>query len=67
MIKKNANGAEIVRRMDEKGISQDRMAELCGISRAMMSYILRNLREPTLKVMAIIATELDCRIDDLLI
>ena len=47
--------AEIIR---EKGIEQKGLAEKVGISEAMMSFVVRGLKEPSLTVLARIAREL---------
>ena len=56
--------AEIIR---EKGIEQKGLAEKVGISEAMMSFVVRGLKEPSLTVLARIAKALDVPVAELII
>lgn len=65
-MRKRVNGREIARRMSAAGIDQRRMADIAGCSEAMMSYIVRGMREPSVSMLALIADELGCKVDDLI-
>ena len=56
--------AEIIR---EKGIEQKALAEEVGVSEAMMSFIVRGLKEPSLTVLTRIAKALDVPVAELII
>lgn len=56
--------AEIIR---EKGIEQKGLAEKVGISEAMMSFVVRGLKEPSLTVLGRIAHELGVSVAELII
>lgn len=60
------NGNKIKRIMEEKGILNKELAADAGISEAMMTYIIKGLREPTVAVLSRIAKKLDCTVDSLL-
>lgn len=61
------NGKKIAALMKKRGITQDRMAEIAGVSKSMICYITQGKREPNVKTLALIANALDCKVDDLLI
>ena len=61
------NGQKIAQTMREKGITYDRMAEIVGVSKTMLSFITTGKREPNIKTLSLIAKELSCTVDDLLI
>ena len=67
MVRKRVNGQEIARRMADKGINQKRMADLAGCGESMVSFIVRDMREPNIGTLALIADALDCKVDDLLV
>ena len=60
------NGERIKELMLAKGMDSMDMALKVGISGAMMSYIIRNLREPNVTTLARIAKELGVTVDELL-
>lgn len=60
------NGEKIGKLLREKGMTQQNMAREIGISEAMMCYIIQGLREPSVTVMARIATKLGCTVDELI-
>lgn len=55
--------AEIIR---EKGIEQKELAGNVGISEAMMSFVVRGLKEPSLTVLARIAKVLGVSVAELI-
>lgn len=61
------NGSEIARRMHNLGITQNQLADIVAVSKAMMCYIIHGKREPRLATMKLIADTLGCKVDDLLI
>ena len=61
------NGEKIALLMKEKEITYDRMSELVGISKSMLSFITTGKREPNVRTLALIAAALDCTVDDLLV
>lgn len=60
------NGEKIRALMKERGIQAKEMAMQVGISEAMMSYIIRGLRETNVAVLVRIARILDVSVDDLI-
>ena len=60
------NGQKIKDLMLSRGMDSVDMAAKVGISGAMMSYIIRGLREPNVTTLARIAHELGVTVDDLL-
>ena len=60
------NGEKIKELMLARGMDSVDMAEKVGISGAMMSFIIRGLREPNVTTLARIARELDVTVDELL-
>ena len=56
--------AELIR---AKGIEQKVLAEEVGVSEAMMSFIVRGLKEPSLTVLTRIAKALDVPVAELII
>jgi repressor LexA len=56
--------AELIR---AKGIEQKALAEEVGVSEAMMSFIVRGLKEPSLTVLTRIAKALDVPVAELII
>lgn len=61
------NGDRISALMDKKGVTQSEMAERVGITKSMMCYIARGLRNPNIETLSRIANELDCTIDELVV
>ncbi|MBR2908061.1 MAG: helix-turn-helix transcriptional regulator [Clostridia bacterium] len=61
------NGEKIAALMKKKNITCTRMAEIAGVSVAMITFITQGKREPNIKTLALIAKELGCTVDDLLI
>lgn len=61
------NGERIRAIMRSKGITGRELALRVGVSEAMISYILQGLRAPNLQTLIRIATELDCKIDEIII
>ena len=55
--------AELIR---AKGIEQKALAEEVGVSEAMMSFIVRGLKEPSLTVLTRIAKALDVPVAELI-
>ena len=60
------NGEKIAALMKKKNITCTRMAEIAGVSVAMITFITQGKREPNVKTLALIASALDCKVDDLL-
>ena len=60
------NGRKIGKMLKEKGIDQKTMAARIGIGTTMMSYIVTGLKQPSVEVLARIAKELDCTVDELI-
>lgn len=60
------NGRKIGKMLKEKGIDQKTMAARVGIGATMMSYIVTGLKQPSVEVLARIAKELDCTVDELI-
>lgn len=56
--------AELIR---AKGIEQKSLAEEVGVSEAMMSFIVRGLKEPSLTVLTRIAKALDVPVAELIV
>lgn len=61
------NGERIKELMKEQGILNKDMAEVVGVTEAMISYIIRGLREPNVSTMARIAKRLGVTVDELLV
>ena len=59
------NGEKIHQLMAEKGIQNKKMAEEVGISEAMMTYIIKGLREPNVSTLVRISLVLECTVDEL--
>jgi len=59
------NGKKIQELMTQKNILGKEMAQRIGVSEAMMSYIIRGLREPNVATLVRIAKELDVTVDEL--
>lgn len=50
----------------QKGLSQEKLADLCGLDRTYISLIERGLRQPTLKTIFSIANSLQITPSDLI-
>jgi transcriptional regulator with XRE-family HTH domain len=61
------NHEKIAELIHEKGIEQKALAEEVGVSEAMMSFIVRGLKEPSLTVLTRIAKALDVPVAELII
>lgn len=61
------NGEKIRMLMRSKGITGRELALRVGVSEAMISYILQGLRAPNLQTLIRIATELDCKLDEIVV
>ena len=57
----------IAKLLEEKNIQQKDLAAKVGVSPAMMTYIVNGLKTPSVKVLVVIAKELDVTVDSLLI
>jgi len=58
---------DVVRRLrEEKGLSQEQLAERVGVSQSMITYIERGLKQPSVAVLKRIASEFECTVDELL-
>lgn len=60
------NGKKIAELMRQKGIMNKALAAEVGISESMMTYIIKELREPNVTVLARIAKVLGVAVDELL-
>jgi transcriptional regulator with XRE-family HTH domain len=60
------NGRKIGKMLKEKGIDQKTMAARVGIGATMMSYIVTGFKQPSVEVLARIAKELECTVDELI-
>ena len=61
------NHEKIAEMIRAKGIEQKALAEEVGVSEAMMSFIVRGLKEPSLTVLTRIAKALDVPVAELII
>lgn len=61
------NGKKIAELMREKGIKNKEISMEVGISEAMMTYIVKELREPNVTVLARIAKVLGVTVDELIV
>lgn len=59
-------GSNIRRRREEKEMTQRELARQVGITQAMLCWIERGTRNPSLQVGNEIAKVLQCRVEDLL-
>lgn len=59
-------GSNIRRRREEKEMTQQELARQVGITQAMLCWIERGTRNPSLRVGNEIAKVLQCRVEDLL-
>lgn len=59
-------GKKIKELIEKKGISMRVLAAKVGVSEAMISYIVNGLKEPSVTVLARIAKELECTVDELI-
>ena len=56
----------IEKRREEKKLTQQQLAEKCGVNQNSISRYEKGVREPSIKVMKALAKALDCSIDELL-
>ena len=61
------NGDKIRQLREREGLTMKELAERVGVTEAMMSYIERNLRKPTIDVLTHIAKVFGTTIDELII
>lgn len=61
------NHEKIAELIHDKGLEQKALAEEVGVSEAMMSFIVRGLKEPSLTVLTRIAKALDVPVAELII
>lgn len=61
------NYEKIAELIHDKGLEQKALAEEVGVSEAMMSFIVRGLKEPSLTVLTRIAKALDVPVAELII
>lgn len=60
------DGGKIKARLLDVGLSSARLAEVVGVSKGMMSFILNGKRDTTVTVACRIAETLDCGLEELL-
>jgi len=60
------NGKKIKHILIDKNISQLELAQAAGVSQAFMSYVLKGLKEPSLKVIKRMADYLGVTVDEIL-
>ena len=60
------DGGRIKVLMKEQGITSKELADVAGVSEAMICYILRGQRDTTVRVMSQIAKRLGVTVDELL-
>ena len=61
------NGKKITELMHEKGIKNKEIAAEVGISESMMTYIVKELREPNVTTLSRIAKVLGVTVDELIV
>ena len=59
------NGEKIRERLKERGMEEKELAAAIGVSQAMITYIIKGLRDTSVTNAVRIAKELDCTIDEL--
>ena len=59
MVMKTTIGATIAQLRDDRNLSQEALANLCGVHRTYISQLERGLKNPTLNVLQKIAKALD--------
>ena len=60
------DGEKIKARLSDVGLSSARLAEVVGVSKGMMSFIINGKRDTTVTVACRIAKTLDCGLEELL-
>lgn len=60
------NGERIKELMKEQGLTNKELAEAVGVTEAMISYIIRGLRDTTVATMVRIANRLGVKVDELI-
>lgn len=63
---KTTIGSTIARLRDDKNLSQEALANLCGVHRTYISQLERGLKNPTLNVLQKIAKALDIPLSGLI-
>jgi len=61
------NHKKIASLVEERGLVQKELADEVGVSEAMMSYILRGFKEPSVATLVRLAKALGCSVDALII
>ena len=59
------NGKKIKELLQKKGMEEKELAAAIGVSQAMITYIIKGLRDTSVTNAVRIAKELDCTIDEL--
>jgi transcriptional regulator with XRE-family HTH domain len=59
------NTKKLKKLMEQKGMNQEALADAVGVTQAAMSYILRGLKDPSLKTIVNISKVLGCTIDEI--
>ena len=60
------NGKKIKELLQKKGMEEKELAAAIGVSQAMITYIIKELRDTSVTNAVRIAKELDCTIDELI-
>jgi transcriptional regulator with XRE-family HTH domain len=63
---KSTIGATIAQLRGDKGLSQEALADLCGVHRTYISQLERGLKNPTLNVLQKISKALDVPLSELI-
>lgn len=61
------NHKKIASLIKERGLMQKELADEVGISEAMLSYILRGFKDPSVATLVRLAKALECSVDALII
>ena len=59
------NGTKVKKLLEEKGMEEKELAAAVGVSAAMITYIIKGLRDTTVTNAVRIAKELGCTVDEL--
>lgn len=59
------NTKKLKKLMEQKHMNQEALADAVGVTQAAMSYILRGLKDPSLKTIVNISKVLGCTIDEI--
>lgn len=57
-------GRAVRRKREQKGLSQEALADAAGLDRTYVSGVERGVRNPTLRIISILAKALDSKIED---